>query len=224
VVIKTEGEIVSGTKKKDGLHIELSSKDGREILVVDRIITIERRAFLKGLGLEKILPGDTGPYLSVNNKMETGVEGLYAIGDLTGPQLRHYSHLSSEQGIVAAENAMGRDVAINPRTVTRVLFTQPQIACVGLTPKEAKKAGYDVVVGSAPYSMNPFGMIISENEGIVELVAEKKYGELLGVHFFGRASNPSYQDGDDFGGTREDLFPSSDPERIISRSRERCLR
>jgi len=188
VVIKTEGEIVSGTKKKDGLHIELSSKDGREILVVDRIITIERRAFLKGLGLEKILPGDTGPYLSVNNKMETGVEGLYAIGDLTGPQLRHYSHLSSEQGIVAAENAMGRDVAINPRTVTRVLFTQPQIACVGLTPKEAKKAGYDVVVGSAPYSMNPFGMIISENEGIVELVAEKKYGELLGVHFFGESA------------------------------------
>ncbi len=184
--IKTKGRIAAVTKKKDGLHVELSSKDGLETVVVDRIMTVERGASLKDLGLKKINLDEGSDYLKVNSKMETGIEGVYAIGDLTGPQLEHYSHLASAKGIIAAENAMGKDVAINPRTFTRILFTQPQIACVGLTPKKAKKEGYDVMVGEAPFAMNPFGMIISENEGIVEVVADKRFGEVLGVHFIGK--------------------------------------
>jgi len=183
--IKTQGEIVAATKKKDGLHVELSSKDGLETVVVDKVITIERGASLKDLGLKRINLDEDSHYLTVNSKMESAIEGVYAIGDLTGPQSKHFSHLASHQGIIAAENAMDKDASINPRTFTRIVFTQPQIACVGLTPKEAKDAGYDVVVGAAPYGMNPFGMIISENEGIVEVVAEKRYGQVLGVHFIG---------------------------------------
>jgi dihydrolipoamide dehydrogenase len=81
---------------------------------------------------------------------------------------------------------MGNDASINPRISTRVLFTQPEVACVGLTPNEAKSAGYDVVVGAAPLFMNPYGMIISENEGTVEVVGEKRYGEVLGIHLIGK--------------------------------------
>ena len=187
--IRTQGDIVAATKKKDGVHVDLSSKDGRETVVVDRVISIERAASLKDLGLKRINLDEEGTYLKVNSKMETGTEGVYAVGDLTGPQSRHYSHLASEEGIIAAENAMGQDASINPRTFTRVVFTQPQIACVGLTTREAKNAGYDVVVGEAPYGMNPFGMIISENLGIVEVVADKRYGEVLGVHFIGKGAS-----------------------------------
>lgn len=187
--IKTQGEIVAATKKKDGLHVELSSKDGLETVVVDKVITIERGASLKGLGLKRINLDEDSHYLTVNSKMESAIESVYGIGDLTGPQSKHFSHLASQEGIIAAENAMGKDASINPRTFTRIVFTQPQIACVGLTPKEAKNAGYDVVVGAAPYGMNPFGMIISENEGIVEVVADKQYGEVLGVHFIGTAAS-----------------------------------
>jgi len=186
IVIKTEAEIVAAVKKNDGLHVEFKSKEGPETVIVDRVINVDRGASLKDLGLKSIGLDEEKPYLEVNTKMETGVQGVYAIGDLTGPQSRHYSHHASEGGIIAAENAMGKEAAINPRTFTRILFTQPQVACVGLTSREAKKEGHDVVVGTAPFSMNPFGMIIAENEGIIEVVAEKKYGEVLGVHFIGR--------------------------------------
>ena len=187
--IRTKTEILSAIKEKDGLHVELSSKDGSQTVVVDKVIHTERAASLKGLGLETINLNEEGPCLEVDERMETHVKGVYAIGDITGAQSKHYSHLSSEGGVIAAENAMGQGAVLNPRTSTRILFTQPQVACVGFTPKEAKDEGYDVIVGAAPYSMNPFGMILSESEGIVEVVAEKKYGELLGVHMIGRAAS-----------------------------------
>ena len=83
----------------------------------------------------------------------------------------------------------GGDCRLNPKTETRILFTQPQIASVGLTSREAKNEGYDVLVGAAPLSMNPFGMIIGENEGLVEIVAERSHGEILGVHIIGTAAS-----------------------------------
>ncbi len=187
--IKIQTKILAANRKKDGLHVELSSKGAPGTVVVDRLITIERVASLKNLGLRNINLDEDTPYLQVNRKMETETEGVYAIGDLTGIQSKHYSNLASEQGIIAAENAMGKDSAINPKTFSRVLYTQPQVVCVGLTSKEAKKAGYDVLVGTAPYSMNPLGMILSEGEGIVEVVAEKRYRELLGAHFIGTAAS-----------------------------------
>jgi len=187
--IKTQAEILALTKKKDGLYVDLHAKDDRETVIVDNVITLERTAALDDLGLKSINLDDNSPYLTVNNKMETEIEGVYAIGDLTGHQSQHYSHLASDMGIIDAENAMGKDAFFNPKTTTRILFTQPEVACVGLTPKEAKNEGYDVIVGSAPLSMNPFGMILSENEGIIEVVADKKYGEILGVHLIGTAAS-----------------------------------
>ena len=189
IEIKTQGEIINAAKMKDGLHVDLSSKDGSEKVVVDKIITIERRAALKDIGLENVNLNKEGEYIKINDKMETGATGIYAIGDVTENQSRHYSHLASEKGIIAAENAMGNNSTINPMTFTRILFTQPEVACVGLTAKEAKSAGYDVYVGTAPLAMNPYGMILSENEGIIEIVTEKQYGEILGVHFIGTSAS-----------------------------------
>jgi dihydrolipoamide dehydrogenase len=188
ITIATGGQITAINKESDGLHVELNSKAGGEMLAVDRVITLERRAAIKELGLNTIGLEEGQPYLTVNEKMETGVEGVYAIGDLTGPPSLHYSHRAAAMGLVAAENAMGNNASLNPQTIPRILFTQPQIACVGITAKQAKEAGHDVLVGSAPYSMNPFGMLISENEGIVEIVTDREYGELLGAHFIGTAA------------------------------------
>ena len=119
---------------------------------------------------------------AVNERMETGVKGLYAIGDLTAPEKKHFSHVASSGGLVAAENAMGMNRVFNERTVTRIAFTSPQVACVGLTGKEAKALGYEVVVGAAPLSMNTLGMITVQTDGLVEIVADKRYGEILGIH------------------------------------------
>lgn len=183
--IMNGSRILFAERKKDGLHVELQSKEGPQPVIVDHLICCERGALMKGLGLKRVGFDEDGAFLKVNNKMETRAPDVYAVGDLTGPQSEHYSHLASEEGIIAAENAMGGNAAIHPRTCTRVLFTQPQVACVGLTAKKAKDQEYDVAVGSAPFGMNPFGMILSEAEGIVEIVTEKKYGEILGVHFVG---------------------------------------
>jgi dihydrolipoamide dehydrogenase len=186
IAVRTRTNIVAVTKKKDGLHVEVSSKGGKETLVVDKLIHADRVAALKDLGLKNVHLDEDAPHLKVNERLETNAKGVYAIGDVTGPPARHYSHLSSEGGIVAAENAMGQTATMNPMTFTRVLFTHPQVACVGMTPKEAKSAGHEVQVGAAPLSMNPFGMIIADTEGIVEVVADKRYGEILGIHFIGR--------------------------------------
>jgi len=219
--IKREAKITGTSKGKGGLRVDLDSKEGSETVVVDKILYIERTASLKGLGLTSIGLDENGEYIEVNDKMETRAEGVYAIGDLTGPQSKHYSHFSSEGGIVAAETAMGLASSMNPMTFTRVLFTQPQVASVGLTPKEAKKAGHDVVVGAAPYGMNPYGMLLSENEGIVEIVGEKKYGEVLGAHFIG--SNASEMAGQailaiQLEATLEDLARASFPHPTLSES------
>jgi dihydrolipoamide dehydrogenase len=189
IEIKTQAAIVKAETITEGLSIELSSKDGTEIRGVDTLLTLERVPSLTGIGLSSINLDENSPSLAVNERMETSVEGVYAIGDLTAPSEYHYSHRAAQMGIVAAENAMGRQVTVNPRTITRVLFTQPEVACVGLTPREAKDEGYDVIVGAAPLSMNPFGMILAENEGLIEVVADTRYGEILGVHMIGTAAS-----------------------------------
>ena len=189
VEIKTQATVITATKGKDGLRVELTTKEGHTTVVVDTVVTLERAAALKGLGLKSINLNEESPYLTVNHKMETGAEAVYAIGDITAPPTHHYSHRAADMGIVAAENAMGKDASVNPRALTRVLFTQPEVASVGLSPKEAKDEGYEVIVGSAPLSMNPYGMILAENEGIVEVVADKRYGEVLGVHLIGTAAS-----------------------------------
>lgn len=185
VSILTQSKILSAKSMKDGLHVELQSEKGNQSVIVDRLICGERGALMTGLGLSCVSLDEELGFVRVNAKMESGAPDIYAIGDLTGQSSSHYSNSASEGGIIAAENAMGRNSTVHPKTFSRVLFTQPQVACVGLTPKEAKEHGYDVAIGSAPFGMNPLGMILSEAEGLVEIVTEKKYGEILGMHFVG---------------------------------------
>lgn len=221
IAVRRESRIRRVSRIKDGLSVSLESRDGPETLSVDRVYLLDRCARLDDLGLESVGLVPRGDHLPVNARMETGAEGVYAIGDLTGPQIRHYSHHASEGGMVAAENAMGLQSAIHPRTSTRVLFTQPQVACVGLTPKEAKEAGYDVLVGAAPLGMNPLGMLLGETEGIVEVVADRAYGEILGAHLLG--SHVSEMVGQivlaiQMEATLEDLARVSSPHPTLSES------
>jgi dihydrolipoamide dehydrogenase len=187
--IWTRAEIKSLKKNKDGFQCMVKRKEKEAAVVVDRLISFRRKASLSDMGLGTVGLDEKADFIPVNERMETSVEGIYAIGDVSSPEENHYSHLSSAGGIVASENAMGMDSLFNRRTICRVLFTQPQVACVGLTGREAKQAGYEVVEGAAPLSMNPFGMITSQNEGLVEVVADKKYGEVLGVHFIGEGAS-----------------------------------
>ena len=219
--VKTGTEIKSATRENDGFHVALSTNAGTKTVVVDKIITLERAAGLKDIAVATVDLDEGSDYLAVNEKMETSTKGVYALGDLTALPSQRYSHRASETGIVAAENAMGHDSKINLKTATRILFTQPQVASVGLTAREAKAAGYDVVVGSAPLSMNPFGMIVAEKEGLVELVADKELGELLGLHIIGTAAAEMAGQGVlalQMEATLEDLAKASFPHPTLSES------
>lgn len=178
----TEADILEIAAKKDGVHFLFKSKGKDEQFVVDQVIAAKRVGSLEGIGLGSIGLDEKAEYIHTNSKMETTKKDVYAVGDLSADEWRHYSHYASAGGIVAAENAMGRLKRFEKKAAARVLFTQPQVGCVGLTSKEAKEAGYDVIVGSAPLSMNPLGMILSQAEGLVEIVADRKHGEILGVH------------------------------------------
>jgi len=219
--ILREAGITRVAKEKGGLSVTLNFKKGSDTLAVDRILYMERAPSLKGLGLASVGLDEDADFLEVDRRMQTGAAGIYAIGDLTGLQERHYSHLSSEGALIAAENAMGLNSRINRLTFARILFTQPQVASVGMTEKEAKTGGYDVIVGAAPYGMNPLGMLLSENEGLVEVVADKKYGEILGAHFVG--TNVAEMAGQailaiGMEGTLEDLARAAFPHPTLSES------
>ncbi len=181
-------DILQVEAKKSGVACLLKTAGGEETVLVNQVVYLERAASPNGLGLEKAGLEKTASFIPVNNRMETAVKGIYAIGDLAAPAANHYSHAATHGGIVAAENAMGVDSRFDPGLVPRVSFIQPQMACIGVTKQGARESGYDVVVGSAPLSMNPFGMLIGQSEGIIEIVSEKKYGEILGVHILGEGA------------------------------------
>lgn len=185
ITIYREAQILGLEKNGSDIRCRIN---GEKVIEVDRVVTLDRTASLENLGLETIGLKENVSYIDANEKMETEVPGIYAVGDVAVESSKQYSHLAAAGGIAAAENAMGANSSFDHRTVCRILNTQPQVACVGMTNKEAKKDGYDVLTGTAPLSMNPLGMIISQDEGMVEVVAEKEYGLVLGVHFIGESA------------------------------------
>ncbi len=185
IAIHTGAVISEARKGKGGWACEISDSKGKTTQDFDVVIQPDRVSALEGIGLETVGLDPSAPFIKVNERLETSAKGVYAIGDAASPAERHYSHIASSQGMIAAQNAMGGSISFNQKAVPRVLFTKPQIACVGLTPRQAKDAGYEVVTGTAALSMNPLGMILSQQEGAVEVVCDKKYGEVLGIHIIG---------------------------------------
>jgi len=119
----------------------------------------------------------------VDRHMAASVPGIYAAGDITvGPM---WSHKANSEGIVAAENAMGRPARIDYSAMLVSLYTWPEIAWVGLTEAQAEAQGLEVSIGKVPMAINPFAMILDEPAGMIKVIAEKKYDKILGVHMMG---------------------------------------
>ncbi len=120
----------------------------------------------------------------VDDSLKTHVPNIYAIGDVTGRiQL---AHVASHEGTIVAHNIVkGDNRQVEYKAVPNCVYTNPEVASVGLTEAEAKEKGYDVVVGKANFRIFGKAMAIGEQDGFVKIVGEKKYGELLGVHMIG---------------------------------------
>ena len=185
--IMTGAKVDKLDKAKDSVTVTLTDKDGKEQkLTVDKVISaVGITGNVENLGLEELgIKVDRG-HVVVNEWLETGVEGIYAIGDLVGaPWL---AHKASHEGVLAAERIAGHN-DLRPLDVTRVpgcTYSNPQVASVGLTEAKAKEQGYEVKVGHFPFSGNGKAIAMGEAEGLVKTVFDAKTGELLGAHMVG---------------------------------------
>jgi dihydrolipoamide dehydrogenase len=158
---------------------------GKEATVsVEKILVGKRRPNVERLGLKAlgaVFNEDGG--IKVNDYLETGVKGVYAIGDATGGWM--LSHGASSMAVTAAENAMGDRHRFPFHLIPRAMWTIPQAAAVGLSEEEAEEDGHDVAVGSFPYSINGLAMAYGEMTGAVKWVVDSKHGEILGIHIVG---------------------------------------
>jgi dihydrolipoamide dehydrogenase len=170
---------------RDG-KVYATLEDGKEgMFDADKVlVTVGRRPNSDGIGLEKAgVQTDSHGFIQVNKKMQTNVPHVYAIGDVVGPPM--LAHKASKEGIVAAEVIAGLNSEADFRAIPGVIFTDPEIATVGLTESQAREKGYDPIVGRFPFTALGRAQLAGETEGFVKIVADKISNLVLGVHIVG---------------------------------------
>jgi dihydrolipoamide dehydrogenase len=179
VTIQTGAKVENVEASDSGVKITVNG-DTQEFDYLT--IAAGRGPDVEGLGLEDAgVKVDERGLIEVDGRMRTSREGIWAIGDMVpGPAL---AHKASDEGILAVEDAAGNEVhPIDYRFVPAVTFCHPQVASFGLTEKEARDEGYDVVIGKVPMGAVGAPTVYGERAGLVKIVGDKKYGELLGAH------------------------------------------
>ena len=191
--------------KKEGMEIftDVSvtsisgSQQGREVVsfttgdgnnkqerVAEKVLlAVGRSPNTDDLGGDKLgLNVDNGK-LVVNERMETNIPGIYAIGDVIGGLM--LAHVAMEEGKCAVENILGNDCKIDYQTAPRCVYTSPAVACIGLTEAKAKQDYGNIKIGRFPFRANGKALILNETEGMVKIIADAQYGQILGVHILG---------------------------------------
>lgn len=164
-------------------NVKTALKDGREFVTEKVLVSIGRSFNSSGIGLENIGVEVEKNTIKVNTKMETNVKGVYAIGDVTGGML--LAHIASAGGIVAAENALGKEKFMDYSVVPAGIFTDPEIASVGLREKDAEAKGVRINIGRFPYAASGKALTMGETEGFIQLIIEEGTERVLGATIVG---------------------------------------
>ena len=180
IAIHTDTTVKEIKGKGDKKTVSFGDKEE----VVDMVLlAVGRAPFTEGLGADTIgLQMEKGT-IAVNEYLETNVPGVYAIGDVIGNYM--LAHVATSEGEHAAQNALGNLKAMDYKAVPRALYTSPELGSVGLTEKEAKEKYGQIKVGKFPLAASGKALILGEKGGMVKVVAEPKYGEVVGVHILG---------------------------------------
>src|SRR5207244_1915737 len=150
------------------------------------LVSVGFRPNSDGLGLESLgVALDKRGHIQVDERLETSIPGIYAIGDVTGAP--YLAHRASKQGMTVAEVIAGEAAAYDVRAMPAAVFTDPEIATVGLTAEQAKAQGYEVKVGKFPFAPNGRARAFGEATppGAVKVVCDASTGVILGVHIAG---------------------------------------
>ena len=187
IQIQTEAKVESIKKESKGISVAFTDRSGKkQTLSAEKIlIAVGRKPQTENLGLEKTRAKVERGFVHVGPYMETAEPGLYAIGDIVAgyPQL---AHAASMEGLIAVGKMAGKEVPTLERSrIPNATYCEPQIGSVGLTEKQARDAGIAVKTGKFPFLGNSKATILGQHEGFIKVVAEEKYGEILGVHIIG---------------------------------------
>jgi dihydrolipoamide dehydrogenase len=185
LTVHTATKVEKVVREKDRVTVT-ASKDGKPVQLEAEVllVAVGRRPLTEDLGLEaRGVKLDRG-FVEVDGLMRTAAPGVWAIGDIVKTQA--LAHVASHEGIVAVEDAAGHEPhPVDYDKVPSCTYCDPEVASIGLTEDEARKRGYDVVVGQFPFSAIAKAKILEDPRGFVKIVAEKKYDQVLGVHIIG---------------------------------------
>ncbi len=185
VNIHTSTKVEAIKKTKSGIEVTFN-KDGKSdsISAEKALIAIGIQGNVENLGLEDLGVTTEKSFIPVDEWYETNVKDIYAIGDITGPPL--LAHVASHEGIICVEKIAGlKPHTLDYQSVPGCTYCQPQVASIGMTEAKAIEAGYELNIGRFPYAASGKARAIGEREGLVKLIFDKKYGELLGAHIIG---------------------------------------
>jgi dihydrolipoamide dehydrogenase len=183
--IRIGTKVKSVDRESSPMRLTVESAKGEETIETDVVLmAVGRAPATADLGLDTGGVEMNGPWVKINEWCETNVAGVYAIGDVAGEPM--LAHKGSHEGLVAAERIAG--VAHHPMrydNIPSVGYCHPEVATIGLTEDEAKAAGHEIKVGKYPLTSHGRAVTAGHNEGFVKIVADAKYGEVLGVHMIG---------------------------------------
>jgi dihydrolipoamide dehydrogenase len=172
---------------KDGVKLTVKTPKGEtQTIEAERVLSaIGRAPLVEDIGLDAAgVKLDERGFVKIDRQMKTNVEGVYAIGDVAGPPL--LAHKGSHEGVQCVEAIHGDPHAgIDYGNIPNCTYCHPEVASVGLTEEQAREKGYDVEVGSFPWTANGRALTAGDTEGFVKVIRDKKYSEVLGAHIVG---------------------------------------
>ncbi len=180
-------KVVAVDKVQEGVKIDfVNNKTNKKSSIISEkvLVSVGRKPYTDGLNLQKIgVKKDQKGRISVNKKLQTSVENIFAIGDvIKGPML---AHKAEEEGIAVAEILAGQAGHVNYDVIPGVIYTAPEVATVGKTEEQLKKLAIEYKVGKFPFMANSRAKVNNETEGFVKILANSSTDRVLGVHIIG---------------------------------------
>ncbi|MQY26695.1 dihydrolipoyl dehydrogenase [Nocardia aurantia] len=194
ITVLTGATVQSIAETAGGLRVTVGGPKPAELDADVVLVGVGRRPNTADLGLDVAgITTDARGFVPVDEGLRTGVEHVYAIGDVTGKAL--LAHVASHQGIVAADVITGHPAHIDYAVIPAATFTHPEIASVGLTEAAAREAGHEIVTARFPFAALGRAKTFGETEGFVKIVAGQRHGEVLGVHIIGPSASDLITEG-----------------------------
>ena len=229
MAFKTSTKVTSGKRNGNEVTLSIEPAEGgksEELKCDALLVSVGRRPYTKGL-LDKVdVKRDKRGYVEINDKFETSVKNVYAIGDVVnkGPML---AHKAEDEGIAIAEQLAGKHGHVNYDVIPGVIYTMPEVAWVGKNEEELKEAGVEYKVGRFKFVANSRAKAIDSTEGFVKVIADKKTDRILGMHIVNSQAGELIAEGAlamEYGASSEDIGRTCHAHPTLSEAiKEACM-